>query len=321
MSNFRHPLLFFSFCLRSSCITKASRTNVVESESEPSAIHRNSVELPFWTAGDNVQLCAASNIASADTTQSAIALRQTLEDPELLERFIIFARDRRAPENILFLRDYLNIQRNKEVSHTKQYDELILRYLDKDSRYEVNLPSDLAWQLQSRASGYFVNVTEIIRHAVDVVFNDLKLNPIFPAFIKAERDALTEAFNGYIPHASRADKDAFFADPIYERLIRFILAVQNYERETPGRNKKAQGRKVHATFVVRGSRLEIPGEFVGRVNLEGARVKDYSVFTDMRIAVIHYLLTFEEIVKKARVWEEATTVRRDYDGSPKLTMM
>lgn len=325
----RQPVLLFSSCTQSSCMRNNLRQNfVVEAESEQS-MRRHDIQLPFWTDSSSIQSNDVSQIALEDTSQSAMVLRQIFADEELLERFISFAKKRFAAENILFLRDYLNIQRKNEAYHQKFYDELLVKYLDEKAVYQVNLPSDLRNSVESRFSEYFVSVKEIIKQAVEIVFKDLKVNEIFPAFIKAEKKALTKAFNDYIKHASRQDLNALYADPNYERLIKFILSVQRYEREISGKNKTAQGRKVFSFYLQRGAMLEILDQFIEKAKLrlpkkakwKSSSQTDFTFLLEIRKDVIHYLLSFEDIVKKARAWEAATAVTNGVDGSPKLTML
>lgn len=304
--------LLFSSCLSNSCSTSEKSTqqnSFPVSMTEKTFMRKNEIMLPFWTSGSSSLLSAASEhavIAMFDSTQGAATLRQIFEDHELLERFIIYATKKHASENVRFLKDYLNIKKIKTANLEQYYHELVINYLDEDAKYQINLPSDLAAQLQSKSSCY-EDLLKIITRAADIAFIDLKLNDIFSSFVKEEQKTLTKSLNDYIFYSDHKTINTLLANPNYGPLIRFISMVQKFEQENPGRTKQQMGSKIFVSFVAHGSPFEISRKFTNKFYLILSKKYGYSALSDIRIEVIHYLLSLEDIVHKCRAWEATTT--------------
>lgn len=321
-SFFEHRFLyFFSACFRNNHHSPRVRQgSFLDSETE--ATVPSQVGLPFWTDASSSQSGEDSVfIDGLDyTSKSTITLIQVFKDPELLKRFIAYAQYRYAAESILFLQEYFHIPED-EGERDDYCRVLLARYLDENAEHQVNLTSVL--RRQSKSTSISLDgerLLKLIQEAAIEVFNDLKINPIFTSFLKDERNALIESFYDYLRCGSKNEVLALCNNPDYGQLIKFLVSVKTFEDAKTGREKKAQALKIRSSYLEQGARLEIQSEFIEIFDTKLFEKDHAAALVYVCTNIMHHLLTFEDIVKKARAQQTTQQVSRDLRLVPSMGM-
>ncbi len=302
---FMHPSLFFSACFGGERHSpRVRQDSFLDSETDASV--PSGVGLPFWTDASPGQPGEDSVfIDGLDyTSKSTIALMQVFKDPELLKRFTAYAEHRYAAEGVLFLQNYFHMPEAGE-ERDEHCRTLMSQYLDENADNQVNLASELVRKSKSKSISLDgERLLDLIQEAAIAVFNDLKINPLFTSFIKDERKALIASFYDYLRCGPKNEVLALSNNRDYDKLINFLVSVKKFEDAKTGDDKKALALKIRSSYLEQGACLEIPSQFIEKFDIDLFKKDQAVALEKVCTDIMHYLLTFEDIVKKARAWQE-----------------